>query len=178
MQKSYKKKRERKNKTAEITEEKIQIKTTIITIVSVLLFIGIFYGLNLGLTALGVYEEGYIPPIKAATEISYDEILVGNVFNKPQQTYYVLFDTFGDQTNNVYIEYLISSKEYENKIYKVDMSNPMNKTAISTESNKKATKASELKINGTTLIKIVSGKILGYTTGEDEIISYLEKLAK
>lgn len=176
MRKNYKKKRERKNKTEE--NENNQMKTTIITIASVVLFIGVFYGINLGLTALGVYEEGYVAPVKAATEISYDEILLGNVFNKPEKTYYVIFDTYGEQTNNVYIEYLISSKEYENKIYKVDMSNPMNKSAISTESNEKATKASELKINDTTIIKVVSGKILGYITGEEEIISYLEKLSK
>lgn len=176
MQKRYKNKRERKNKI-ETTNEN-GLKTIIITASSVVLFIGLFYGLNLILTKMGAFEEGYTKPIKTAAEINYDEILYGNVFNKPEKTYYVIFDTYGDLTNNVYIEYLISSKEYSNKIYKVDLSNPMNKNINSDKSNKKASKPSELEINDTTLIKISSGKITNYIIGDEKIESYLEKLSK
>lgn len=178
MQKNYKKKRERKNKQEIINKKENNIKTLIITSSGVIAFILLFYLANLGLTKLGAFEEGYTKPVAEEKEISYEEILAGNVFNRPYNTYYCLFDTYGDLTNNVYIEYLLSSKEYKNKIYKVDLSSPMNKTIVSEEINKKATKPSELKINNITLIKIEKGKISTYLVGDTKITTYLENLSK
>jgi len=177
MKKNNNKKRVR-NKNNKEAENKTEIKSFLIILFIVIGFILIFFLIILGLSALGVFEEGYTKPTTENSEISYDEILIGNVFNKPENSYYVLFDTFLDETNNVYINYLITSKEYDNKIYKVDMSNPNNKKYLSNESNKKATKVSDLKINGITLIKITNKKITQYLTGSNEIEKHLENLSK
>lgn len=176
MQKRYKRKRERNNKNK--VEEKNDLKTFLITLGVVVGFVLVFYLISLGLSTLGVFEAGYVAPTKGVSEISYDEILIGNVFNKPEKSYYVVFDTYSDETNNVYVNYLVTSKEYDEKIYIVDMANPNNSPYKSNEPNKNATKASELKINDITLIKVSNGKILEYHVGDAEVEKRLKNLSK
>ena len=54
------------------------------------------------------------------------------------------------------------------------MSNALNSAFLNDESNKDATKASELKISGPTLIKFVDGKISRYVEDMDDIETRLK----
>ena len=54
------------------------------------------------------------------------------------------------------------------------MSIPENAKYAGEKSNKKATKPSELQINGITLIKIKNGRIVDYIEGSDKIEEYLK----
>lgn len=161
------KKRERK---VELTSEN-KIKSAIYTVVGVFLFFGLMYLCVLGLNKLGVFEEGYKKP-DTKTEFSYEKIMIGNVFNRSEKSYYVLFDNYKNYMVNNYIDSLI--KDSDEVVYKVDMSLSENASHISDESNKSASNSEELKINDITLIKISNGKIVKYLTGSDEIESYLE----
>lgn len=161
------KKRERK---VELTSEN-KIKSAIYTVVGVFLFFGLMYLCVLGLNKLGAFEEGYKKP-DTKTEFSYEKIMIGNVFNRSEKSYYVLFDNYKNYMVNNYIDSLI--KDSDEVVYKVDMSLSENASHISDESNKSASNSEELKINDITLIKISNGKIVKYLTGSDEIESYLE----
>ena len=98
--------------------------------------------------------------------------MIGNVFNRDEKNYLVLFDNYKNYKVNSYINSLI--KNSDETVYKVDMSLSENASHISDESNKNATSSEELRINDVTLIKISKGKIVKYLTGSEEIESYLE----
>ena len=161
-------KRERKNKDEE-KERENYIKSTIKSICGVIIFVGCAYLLVLGMEKLGVFEAGYTAPEKENAQVSYEYISVGMVFNRPEKTYYVMFDDYTDDFSyDVYVNGLLTvQKDY--RVYKVDMSKDGNSKYQSEESNPKANDPTELKINGRTLIKITNGKVAQYLEGSDAI---------
>lgn len=165
------KKRVRKN-TVNVPNSDNQLKTTIITVAVAVGFVAVIYLGAIGLEKLGVFEEGYTKPT-TETEISYTDILVGETFNRPDREYLVLFDTFGDKTNDVYAKYLADKYSALN-IYYVDMSSAPNNKYVSDTSNPNAKNVSDLKINGVTLIKIKSGRISRYISGSDSVTEFLK----
>ena len=89
MQMRYKSpKRERNKDKKEVTSE-VQLKSFLINLISVLLFVWVVYLAILGLGKLGLFDAGYTKPTKDATEISYENILLGTVFNRTEKDYYV-----------------------------------------------------------------------------------------
>ena len=161
------KKRERKV----VVNETDKIKSAVYTVIGVLLFFGLMYLCVLGLNKIGAFEEGYTKP-ETKTEFDYEKIMIGNVFNRSENTYYVLFDNYKDYKVDSYINSLI--KDSDEVVYKVDMSLSENASHVSDDNNKNASSSDELKINDITLIKISNGKIVKYLVGTEEIESYLE----
>ena len=101
-----------------------------------------------------------------------NEILAGQTFSRSDKDYYVAFYDFEKEES---LESKISNLQ-NTKIYKVDLTNAMNKQIISETSNKNATKSEELQINGTTLIEIKEGKIINYIEGYENITNYINNL--
>lgn len=173
MKLNYKRPKRERNKNIIEVNEKDEAQSFFINLAIVLGFVGLLYLGVLGLEKLGLFEEGYTKPISTAVTISDTEILMGSVFNRPDKTYYVLFDEINSDTKkDPYVEYLLS-KVTDTKVYKVDMELKYNEKYISTKSNPQAKKASDLKISDITLIKITNGKIAKYIVGSDEIVEYL-----
>ena len=163
------KKRERKNK--ETINENNELKSLLITAGSVVAFIAVVYLGALLLEKSGTFEKGYTKP-EVSTTISYDNILIGTVFDRKEDEYLVLFDFFDSKENDYYVDSLIQN--IDTKWYKVDMSLKENSKYLSDESNKKASNVKELKIDGSTLIKFKHGKIKDYVTGSEDIVEYLK----
>ena len=161
------KKRERK---VEVTETD-KIKSAVYTVIGVFLFLGLMYLCVFGLNKIGAFDEGSKKP-DTKTEFNYEKIMIGNVFNRSEKTYYVLFDNYKDYKVDSYINSLI--KDSDEVVYKVDMSLSENASHVSDDNNKNASSSNELKINDITLIKISNGKIVEYLVGTEEIESYLE----
>lgn len=85
------------------------------------------------------------------------------VFDMPEDKYYVLFyDKTGVDAIVLNAEIDTYRKSNKGQIYVVDLSKEYNKAIISDTSNSKASNSAELKINGSTLIKIEDGKNKGY----------------
>ena len=169
--KTQKRERNKKVETTKMDEAIIVLKN----ITGILVFLGIAYLCVWGMTKLGLFEKGYTAPEKEAATIDTDYITVGSVFNRKDNTYYVIFDNYQDSyVKDNYIDTLLKSKS-NMKVYKVDMGQNENKKFISEEENPKATNPSELKIKDITLIKIVKGKIDKYISGSDAIEAYLNK---
>ena len=164
-------KRERKNRDVE-EEKENYIKSTIKSICGVIIFFGCAYLIVLGMEKLGVFEAGYTAPDKEEAQVSYEYISTGMVFNRPEKTYYVIFDDYTDSfTYDIYVEGLLKDqKDY--RVYKVDMSKDGNGKVKSEESNPNPTNSNELKIKGVTLIKITNGKVAKYLEGNEAIEGY------
>lgn len=110
---------------------------------------------------------------KPEAEITYDEIIAGQTFNRGEETYYVLFCDFAEDKEIMDLLTKISTKE---KLYKVNLKNSMNKDIISDKGNDKVNDASELKINGPTLIKIENNKNVQYVEGTEQVKKILTSL--
>lgn len=170
MQIKYKSKKRERNKNK--IEDDSALKNLLKPVIIVAVFLGVMYLMAIGLEKLGTFEKGYTAPTKE-TEFDYKNITISTVFNRSEKAYYVIFDNFkSSYTSNSYVNLLLESQD--TPYYKVDMSVKENAKYASEESNKKATKPSELKINGITLIKIKNGKIVDYIEGSDKIEEYLK----
>ena len=95
---------------------------------------------------------------------------------KDKDSFVVVVGSDSDNTTlnykDVCLKYL--EKNHGDKIYYVNLANTMNKSINSSESNKDAKDASELKINQSTLIKFSNGGIVDYVEGQDSINEYLK----
>ena len=165
MQIKYKRAKRERNKNKQEETVQSQVKSFLITLGIVVAFIGVLYLGVLGLKALGVFEAGYTKPIKN-TEISYEYILIGTVFNRNENDYYVIFDDF-EKDLHANISNIVGNKKLP--VYKVDMSKSENALFKSDTSNPNAKDASELKINDVTVIRIKNKKIAEYITGAENI---------
>ena len=147
------------------TEMASFVRTLLVVVISFL----IVYLIVLILGKKGVFEAGYTKPEIKESTISYEDISAGSVFDMNENEYYVIFSKFNSKVYNIYIYNLLNTYSKDTKIYKVNLSDGINKSIISETSNKKATKSSELAISTDTLIKIKNKKIVLYVEGEDEI---------
>ena len=110
------------------------------------------------------------------TVIDYNAIVLGSTFNRPYDEYYVFVYDNDDSDVSYYFAILskYTGKTDSLKVYYADLGSPINKNFFNKEeSNPKALKASELKISGTTLIKIKDGKIVKYAETKSLIESEL-----
>ena len=123
----------------------------------VILVLAFFYLITYFAVEKGAFGKKYTPlPVNDAV-ITYDEAFIGIVFNRPDEEYYVVFDNFGGKDNNKYLNTILSSyatKEEKLPVYKVDMTQEINKKYLSDTSNKKAYNDAELQITTPTLIKV------------------------
>lgn len=108
--------------------------------------------------------------------ISYDNIILGRSFSMSDEEYYVLYyDTTDSDLSSVYSTLTSTYKAKTDVIplYIVNMGDAINKAYIGDEANYSATNASELVINGPTLIRYSNGAIIEYSEGEEAINNYL-----
>lgn len=140
-------------------------KTVIIVFASFLLISGFI----MIMAKYGVFEKGYEEPKTEATEISYEYILAGTIFNRLDSEYYVVFDKFESEKLDVYFKYIIDSASTKLPIYKVNMDLKVNAKYASDTSNPKVQNVNDLKIKGVTLIKIKNGKNVLYLDNIEKI---------
>lgn len=154
-------------------EENVTLKNTFIVILVVLIFLGVFYLITVKVTNS---ETGNSDDEEMEAEIQTEEILVGSSFNRAGDEYLVVYYDKSDSALSS-----ISSKiyEYRNKteripLYEADMSNVFNKEYVTDKDvNKEPKEASEIMINGATLIKFKDKKVVDYVEGQDDILNYL-----
>ncbi len=150
----------------------INVKSIIRALVFLVIIIFIFYLLSL--RVINKKNTKVNPDV----EFNYSDIMLGESFNRNEKEYLVLFY---DRSNGEVYSSLSSNLEKYNKsdkaltIYTVDMSNGINSKYSSEEPNTNPTKASELKINGPTLIKFTNNKVKEYIEGIDNINNFLGK---
>lgn len=172
MQVRYKQPKRVRNKAKEIeTDDKLM--SAVKTVLGVLIVMVLMYLMMLGMEKLGVFEAGYTKPDSGETSISNEYIMVGEILNRRENNYYVLFDDYSNSyITDIYVNNLLSNSDI--RTYKVDVSKDGNSKYLSEDENKNATSISDLKINGLTLIRVNNGRIVDYISGSDEIEEYLK----
>ena len=135
-------------------------------IIVVIIFVGVYF-LTDYITNHSS-NSNYKKQVGEAT-IQSDKILAGSTFNKSDDEYYVLFyDVTGNSTyTDLYSTY--KEKEDHLPIYYVDIKEGLNSKFIGEDVNEEPSDISELKVNGTTLIKISNKEVEEFITNEDEI---------
>lgn len=167
MKKQKQIKKEEKIKKEELInslETNESLKSIVLNLLGVLIVFLLFYFVTNMLVdtspKFNVKEEENI------SNIQYDEIIAGEIYNKPGE-FYVLFYDFSSY-NKEYYDSLIEKSE--KKVYKVDISKKFNKDFVSEKSNLNVESLNELKVSTTTLIKIENQKIILSVESEIELI--------
>ncbi len=110
-----------------------------------------------------------------ASEIQYNELLVGTIFSPKDENYFVLVidrdDPYADLLKN-YAKNYIEGQKHE-AFYTVDLGNMFNKSAKGEDTN-----VEELIFKGTTLIQIENGEIKEYEEDSDTIAKKLVQMIK
>lgn len=116
---------------------------------------------------------------KQAATIQYDEILVSNIFDRPEKTYYVLVEDIEDEDAKVYEVYLSKYKSATNanRVYYSVLNNLFNTKYMNEKANL-TNDLSKLKFKGTTLLLIENKKIKKSFEGNENITNYLTELTK
>ncbi len=167
------KKKQKQQKVKKEFKIEGEAKRVIIVILSVFIFLGLFYLI----TIKSLNKEEDTSTEEDVTTMQSEEILVGSSFNRAGDEYIVVYydksnsDLASSIGNKVY-EY--RNKEERLPLYEADMSNIFNKNYVTeNDVNKNPKDASELMINGPTLIKFAKDKVVDYVQGENEILNYL-----
>lgn len=110
--------------------------------------------------------------------IQYEQILMGELFNQNEDNYYVLAFVEDDPMLEVYTNYIktYSEKEDAAKIYRVNLSDDMNKQYLGDENYIEGSNISKIKLKGTTLIRITNHNITTSYTDFDAIVGKFTRL--
>lgn len=150
--------------------------TKVVTVTGVILIIFcVFYFVTYLVTRSNTEKDDSDNGTNVAT-ISYDNIILGRSFSMSDSEYYVLYyDTTDSDLISIYSSLASGYKGKEGALplYIVNMGDALNKAYAGEAANYGATNASELVINGPTLIKYSNGAILEYAEGEETIRNYL-----
>lgn len=150
----------------------------IFIVLAVIVVFGLFYLLTIYITNKNTTDDNNnSSTTNEETVISYDEILLGRSFSMEDEHYIVLYYDKSDEDISSVYDSLVSSyqgKEDALRIYTVNMGSAFNKSYTTTgEGNHNPNNASELSINGPTLIEFSNHAVVDYIEGEESITNYL-----
>ena len=164
-------KKEGKSLEKEEMVEEYQIKKLIINILVIVAIVIVIYLLSATLITKELDLFGRVNKEQNTSEINKDDILASEIFNQPEEEYYVYFYDFNESES--VITDIVNNRLSYVKLYKVNTSSAMNNNYVSsTTSNKKAKTINDLKVISPTLIKISKGVITEYYE-QNEIINKL-----
>jgi hypothetical protein len=155
------------------SEESTEYRNLIIIIVIIVAVFLIFYLATVLFTKKDDSDNIFKQNLDAS-EIQYNEIIIGEMFNQGSD-YYVLLEEENDQYESLFESYITSIRSNGQKIYTVDLSSAFNKTYIG-ENN--SYEKDDFKVSGTTLIRIKNSKITEHYEDKDEIADKLSELSK
>lgn len=166
------------NKVDNSTEEYDQV-TRLIRIIIILtivisatyLFIGVFITKEINFSNWFNNDK----EVNQEVAIDYSQILGSQVFTQKPKEYYVIAYDYESEETDV-INYVLQQNLLVTPYYYVNTNSQFNKGVVGTTSNKYAQNYKDLKINGTTLIKVSNNKNVEYIEGYDAVIKYLKDL--
>lgn len=150
---------------------------TIITIVIITLLI---IGIAIALASIVKKNQKNNTTNTSEVTIQYDEILLSDLLEQSNNTYYVLVYSKDDNNLNTYNTYLTNYKTKANalRVYYSIIENGFNKKYISDTKNYFVSNIDDLKIVNTTLLKVNGKKVVEAYDEKDSIISKLKNIIK
>lgn len=142
------------------TENEAKKLLKIILIITIIMLI--FYGITIIATqkADEVKSETTTEEETETADIQYENIIIGTMLNYTG-TYYVLIEAEDDERVTEYESLMstIESSDDAPTFYKANLTDDFNKQYLAKEENYYPTDISEFAVTGTTLVKIIDGKI-------------------
>ena len=177
MKKIENKKENKKNESKKIKNVTIDEGNEVTRLFKIILILILIFAVFVGITYFVTRPKD--SDTEQETEIQYQEILVGEIWNKGGE-YYVLLGHEDDQYLSLYTTYLdLYGQENEDSIYYVtNLDSVFNKKYVAEESNLYTENPSEIRFKGATLLKIKDGKVVEGYEGYDDIMTYLKELVK
>ncbi len=155
------------------TEEQKEMQKLLVIILIVVIVIGIVYGLSKIFMKGNVAERTFADGV-----VSTEAVVVGTMLNRPETEYLVLcYDSTGTLSDALlnYVNLYENNKPGALKVYKLDLSNNLNKDYyVEHGSNKDAKTVKEMKIKDGTLIRVKRGDVREYLEGLDSIADKLK----
>ena len=145
----------------------------IIIIVIIVLLVPLYFITTLVLNNQNTEEIKNNNPVK----IQNEKILVGQLLNRKESSYYVIAYKKDNKMINLFDNYINDYKKKEDYLpfYKIDLNDGFNKGYISTTTNI-TDNLKDMKLSDTTLFKIVDGKIDSYYVGNDKVVEMLKEI--
>ena len=107
--------------------------------------------------------------------IQYDKIIVGEILNRTENTYYVLVEKEDDPYIDLYKQYLDAGAI---KYYTVDLSDVLNGNYISDVTYVEGNNPSTYKFSATTLLKVENRNLISAYSDHESIVQCLGLLIK
>lgn len=157
-----------------------QVKSLVkISVVVIIVLAAVYF-----LTALatGEIKLGNSSNKEEEVTIQYEEILAGQVLNRKDKEYYVLLFEFSNENAGRYITLKDNYAQTTDALplYLVDLEKGFNQKIVAEEDEKYSEKPSniqDLKVNGTTLLKVKNGKVTDRIETDDLVKEFLSKIA-
>ena len=140
-------------------EDMGEIKTLIIiTIIIVVFAVGLFFITEFVMNRRDRNETGEEP------KISYVDTIIGDMFDKPFDEYYVFAFSVRDARAQRFFNIMTNYEKKEDSkwVYFADLNLVFNQFAVSEESNPKPTHPTEVRINEVGLFHIRDGKVVNF----------------
>lgn len=178
------------NAKKEVKKEKVEAKKVkeetkapvtnneMVNLIKIVLIVTAIFLIFYGITTLVTDKNSNNDTNTEDVVIQYDEILLGTLFEQSNSEYYVLVTTEEDYNAQTYSSLVSSYKAKENslRIYTSNLDNGFNKS-YKAEENKISNNLKELKLKGSTLLKIKDKNIIASYQG-NEIMNHLNSLLK
>lgn len=156
-----------------------EIKTVAKIAVGVIIVLALIY---LG-TALLTGEIKFGSKEKEITEskIQYEEIIAGQILNRIDEEYYVLLFSFTSSDASRYVSLKDSYLQNTDALpfYIVDLDKKFNESIIASENEEyvdKPSNVTDLKVNGTTILKVKDKKVTERIETDEKVKEYFEKI--
>jgi hypothetical protein len=167
--KKQKKNYEKNEETNLVSRFVMTIGLILVLLIALYLFVGIFITKTINFNK----EE----ETKKEVKIDNSTILLGQLFDQSESTYYVLVYDVTDEDSTLpdYMA-MFKGKHSGSIFYVVDSSKAFNKNyLVEKDSNKKPTGYNDLKVKSPTLIRITNKKVSEYYEGFEDIKNVLKK---
>lgn len=173
------KKKQSKKKVEEKKIETVETKKSLVDSLFIVFYIVMFFVAFYLLTLYITHKHSDTSDnnVVQETQVSYDEIMLGRSLSMKDKDYLVIFYDSGNSDVSGTCSDAVNQYRNTNtkSLYFVDMGNGFNSSYVSEgESNKNPASASELSINGPTVIHVSKGAVIEYIEGLDEVVEYLK----
>lgn len=159
------------------SNEMVKLLKIVLIVTGIML---VFYGITLLVTKKSedVLEKQTSNEETQATEIQYENIMIGTMLNH-SGTYYVLIEEKDDNRITEYDSLITTIKSSEDapEIYKANLTDSFNKIYLGKEQNYYVENLNEFKVTGTTLVKVKDGRIDLVKDTYDSIKNTLKEIA-
>lgn len=161
------------------SEDQIEIKRFIRILIIIIIFVIAVYFLSRIFVSKDLFNKENNNDTPITGSINYNTTLIGNMFNKSSEEYYVLMYDTNDLQAAYYSGFISNYNRNENAldIYFANLSNPLNKTFVTEnadEVNVNTTDFAKFKVGNIALLKISDGKISEALTDSEAIATALE----